>query len=144
MIVLGGGDLGTEFGKYFNCEPWSSSYLDLSSRESIDSRREEIKNTNDRRMIITSGIFHSDDIWQMMMVNYVGIAYLLDCIQQDWEDGHVIVVGSISARWTAWPGIPRERIFYNIPKEAISHHVAALNQQGIQKVRFSCIDPGRL
>lgn len=92
--------------------------------------------------LISAGLYHGD-AWTLWMTNCVGPSYLASRLHETQHQAHIIIVGSLGARWVSWPGIDSERLVYNAAKHAVSHFAQELYQSNINDNRITVVDPGR-
>ena len=92
--------------------------------------------------LITAGVYHGD-AWTLWMTNCVGPSYLASRLHETRHQAHIIIVGSLGARWVSWPGIDSERLVYNAAKHATSHFAQELYHSNIGSNRITVVDPGQ-
>lgn len=144
MIIFGAGGLGQELADYFDASLVGRDLTDFSDRASVYEAVQETLKSEDQQIVTTVGVLNSNDHWDLLISNYVGVAcFVTELVKQTKQPLQIVVVSSLAARWTAWPDISPERISYNVAKSALSEHMAALSHSGKFSSRISVLEPGR-
>jgi NAD(P)-dependent dehydrogenase (short-subunit alcohol dehydrogenase family) len=72
-------------------------------------------------VINTQGALDSDNTWDILQTNYVGVVYLTLGFYNKMAQGQIINISSACTLWTSYPDINQTRLCYNISKEAVSN-----------------------
>jgi NAD(P)-dependent dehydrogenase (short-subunit alcohol dehydrogenase family) len=113
---------------------------DVTQQADCDAMLPEIEPAD---IVIVSPGLVTGDAWSSWLTNAVGPCYLLQRMDQTFQNKHFIVVSSGAAHWTSWPGIPDQRLVYNCAKSALSHFADALYQSGRAQNRITAFEPGK-
>ena len=93
-------------------------------------------------LINTVGMM-SDDIWEILITNYVSTVYISMSFYEKIKNLHIINVSSACRYWVSYPGIENQRLIYNVSKEAVSNFGMHMTRQTIDQSGFliSTIEP---
>lgn len=94
-------------------------------------------------IINCSGVFTSNDSWDIFTINSIAPIFLLEKLIEKKSQAHIIIVGSHGAMWTSWPGISLARLSYNVSKETIQSFTIGLSQSGTSNLKLSMFNPSR-
>jgi len=94
-------------------------------------------------IISCSGIYTSEDSWDMFTINAVAPIFLLEKLIEKQSQAHVIIVGSHGAMWTSWPGIDLNRLAYNNSKSALQSYIEGLDHSAVSKLTLTIFNATR-
>lgn len=144
VAVLGGGQLCKSWqNKNQNkhlIEIFSHNDFNIASQSECDNVIKAI--TDKDVVIITAGLYETNDSWQAWLVNCVGPAYICTKLVENKFKGKTILISSHAANWTSWPGIDIQRLVYNNAKHAVSNFLLGLDQ-GKFSSKFCVIEPAK-
>lgn len=101
---------------------------DLSVKEQAEALAERLCAYD--VIVICAGVYNDEDPWETYLINVVGIAVILKTLVDIEIRAKVIVAGSHGSMWTAWPGMPLERLWYNNSKKALTDLVTSISHRG--------------
>lgn len=105
-----------------------------------------IADYNPHVVINTQGVFDSDNPWEILQTNYVGVVYLTLGFYNKMTQGQIINISSAAALWVSYPNIDQSRLCYNISKEAVSNFGRHFNRAIIDQskpVAITTIEIGK-
>ena len=92
------------------------------------------------KIVITAGIYNSSDPWETYLVNTVSIATILNELIAAGSTAHITIAGSHGSMWTAWPGMPLERLWYNNSKKSLMDLVTSLSHSKVSKLKLTILN----
>ena len=116
---------------------------DFSSKEDCDRL---IADYTPTVVINTQGVFDSENTWDILQTNYVGVVYLTLGFYNQMTQGQIINISSAAALWVSYPDINQSRLCYNISKEAVSNFGRHFNRAVVDQakpVAISTIEIGK-
>ena len=144
MAILGGGELSSaivnKLRHRFDITVFEHTTFDITNKENCDKVIDELITYN--IVIITAGK-HSNDVWEMWMVNNVGPAYIISSLENKYSDKQIIAVTSHGSSWTSWPGMDMNRLVYNSSKSGLTNFVYGLIHRDSSKNRITILEPSK-
>ena len=127
ILILGNSDLGSAIQKLIpTAIILGRPKIDIRSQEDCDL----IVNTYDPTVVInTIGILQNSNPWDILLTNYVAGVYLTLEFYEKMQFGQIINISSASTYWPSYPGIDKDRLCYNISKEALSQFGRHFNRK---------------
>lgn len=142
IAIIGNSDLGKAFAAQhheYEYEIFDRSQYDITQRSACDAILQQLVNFD--VVLITVGAV-DEDPWQSIMANGLAPCYLT-LKASEIPNLHIVVISSLGAVWTSWPGIPKQRLVYNVAKNMTSNFVRDLYQSQISDNKITVIEPGR-
>jgi NAD(P)-dependent dehydrogenase (short-subunit alcohol dehydrogenase family) len=144
MAILGGGELSTaivnQLNQKFDINVFGHDKFDIRNKEQCNDIIVGLESYD--IVVITAGK-HSEDIWDMWMVNNVGPAYIISNLENKYSNKKIIAVTSHGSSWTSWPGIDINRLVYNSSKSGLTNFVYGLIHRDSSKNRITILEPSR-
>lgn len=144
MAILGGGELSTaivnNLGNRFDIVVYGHDKFDITNKEKCNEVIDGLATYD--IVIITAGK-HSEDVWEMWMVNNVGPAYIISSLESKYTNKKIIAVTSHGSSWTSWPGIDINRLVYNSSKSGLTNFLYGLIHRDSTKNKISILEPSR-
>jgi hypothetical protein len=144
IAILGGGELSTaivnKLKHKFTIDVFGHDKFDITNKKNCDEVINELATYN--IIIITAGK-HSNDIWEMWLVNNVGPAYIISRLEDKYADKKIIAVTSHGSSWTSWPGIDMNRLVYNSSKSGLTNFVYGLIHRDSSKNKITILEPSK-
>ena len=133
ILITGDSDLAREIKNQCsgNVHIVGRALYDLSIKKDCDRL---ISDYTPQVVINTAALNQSNDVWNILTVNYVSATYLTLGFYNKLDSGHIINISSTSTYWTSWPGISDGRFFYNLSKEALSQFGKNFNRKIVDTV----------
>jgi NAD(P)-dependent dehydrogenase (short-subunit alcohol dehydrogenase family) len=144
MAILGGGELSTaiatQLNQKFDINVFGHDMFDITNK---DQCNKVIDALNSYDVIVITAGSHSEDIWDMWMVNTVGPAYIISNLENKYSNKKIIAVTSHGSSWTSWPGIDINRLVYNSSKSGLTNFLYGLIHRDSTKNRITILEPSR-
>lgn len=144
MAILGGGELSTaivnNLKHKFDIVVFGHDKFDITNKEQCNEVVDGLVTYD--IVVITAGK-HSEDTWEMWMVNNVGPAYIISSLENKYTDKKIIAVTSHGSSWTSWPGIDINRLVYNSSKSGLTNFLYGLIHRDSTKNKISILEPSR-
>lgn len=142
ILILGKSTLSSELKKVLpDAEIVGRPEYDFSLEEDC---KKLIENFSPTVVINTVGILNNN-VWSMLVTNYVGVAYTTLKFYEKNKNIHIINISSAATHWVSYPDIDVSRLCYNISKEALTNFGAHLARKTVNEVEFtiSTVEPGK-
>ena len=142
ILILGKSTLSSELKKILpNAEIVGSPEYDFSLESDCKNL---IENFSPTVVINTVGILNND-IWAMLVTNYVGVAYTTLKFYEKNKNIHIINISSATTHWVSYPDIDVDRLCYNLSKESLTNFGAHLARKTVNESEFiiSTVEPGK-
>lgn len=93
-------------------------------------------------IIVCTGVM-SNDVWDTYLINVIGIGCLIKSLIELKSTARVIIAGSHSSMWNAWPGMSEERLWYNNSKRALYDLITSISHSEISNLELTLINFSR-
>jgi len=142
ILILGKSTLSYELEQIIpNCVIVGKPEYDFSKQEDCDRL---ISNFSPKVVINTVGVM-SDDLWNVLVTNYVGVAYVSLKFYEKIKNLQIINISSASTHWVSYPDINTSRLCYNISKESLTNFGSHMIRKTANNLDFkiTTIEPGK-
>jgi hypothetical protein len=122
---------------------------EIAGRPDYDFSKEEdclrlVEKYTPTVLINTVGVLN-DDIWNMLVTNYVSVVYTSLKFYEKNNNLQIINISSAASHWVSYPDIDINRLCYNISKESLTNFGCHMARKTVNESNFviSTIEPGK-